>query len=667
MFTTSITGMTLTCPFGLTHCSGFSNPLLQNNLIWQNRSFYIGIGNLGQGTLNQQKLISLFDAFTGTAAPVQTAFGQCTSGVSYWDIGVRGDTGPSNHGSGFTLSPKFTLLDDPADYTTGNNVGFNPSVVSQYCNGSRVPPNCSVANGCGGPSGYGVPPGIVDASTPNPVFSLTPSATVDEGNNWINVSWGPLALSDDSVTGGANANYGGGALFANYALASGSQAIDYVPVNTTNLPTTTNPALALDFFGRPRPDPSQPNFFDIGAVEFQGASTAPAPTLTSISPLSANKGTTTTAVPVTLTGTNLSTVTAVNVSASGITVTNVVAVNATTVTATFSIASTASTGAHTVSVTASGITSNTVTFTVIGPTLTGINPTSGLRGTAVPVTLSGTNIPATGPYTINFSAGSGITAGAVTYNAGTLTTTFTIAASAPIQTDSVSVTTSIGQTNNINFAVTGPTLTSVSPASAPRGSTSVPVTLTGTNFTAGSTVSVNGTGVTVGTVTFVNATTLTTTFSVSTTATVGNHTVTVTTLANGTTNGVTFTVTQGVIAFGAPVGTLTTSPANTTTKTATVTVSNTATGADAGPIQFTGISITKAGAGGGTFSVTGGSCTATTLLAAGSSCTVTFQYAPGTSTATVSGAVTIADTGASNFGVGGTTTTSQSGATFNAN
>ena len=74
-----------------------------------------------------------------------------------------------------------------------------------------------------------MPPGIVDASAPNPVFSLTPAATVDEGNNWINVSWGPLALSDDSVTGGTNGNYGGAALFANYALNAGSPAIDHVP------------------------------------------------------------------------------------------------------------------------------------------------------------------------------------------------------------------------------------------------------------------------------------------------------------------------------------------------------------------------------------------------------------------------------------------------------
>jgi hypothetical protein len=266
LLTTSLTGLTLTCPNGLTNCKGFSNPKLESNVIWQNRSFYIGVGNLGQGTLNQQKLVSLFDAFSGAAAPVQSATGQCTPGVGYWDIGVRGDTGPSNHGSGFTLSPTYSVLDDLADYSSpsSHNMGSNPVVVSQYCNGSRVPPECTSANGCGGPSGYGVPPGIVDASTPNPVFSLTPAATVDEGNNWINVSWGPLALSNPSVLG-ADGNYGGGPALGNYALQGSSPAIDYVPVGQPHPPT--------DFFGNPRPDPAVPGAFDVGAVEFQGRGT----------------------------------------------------------------------------------------------------------------------------------------------------------------------------------------------------------------------------------------------------------------------------------------------------------------------------------------------------------------------------------------------------------
>jgi hypothetical protein len=260
----------ITCPNGTTGCKAYSNPLLQNNVIWQNRSFYIGITGAGKGLVNQQNQVGLFEAFTGTAAPAQTAFGQCGA-ASYWDIGVRGDMSVTGHESGFRLNPKYSVLDDTG--YDASNLTTDPSIANKYCNGGRVPPTCSVADGCGGPSGYGVPPGIVDASTPNPVFSLTPTATVDEGNNWINVSWGPLALSDDSVTGGTTGNYGGGNAFGNYALQQSSPAIDYVPKNATTFPAAL--PIATDFFGNPRPDPAVPNSFDVGAIEFQGVGTAP--------------------------------------------------------------------------------------------------------------------------------------------------------------------------------------------------------------------------------------------------------------------------------------------------------------------------------------------------------------------------------------------------------
>jgi hypothetical protein len=110
----------------------------------------------------------------------------------------------------------------------------------------------------------------VDASTPNPVFSLTPSATVDEGNNWINVSWGPLALSDDSVTG-ADGNYGGGGPFGNYApTASFDGTAAAIPTTEPNYATLVP---KTDFFGNLRPEPGDTAHFDPGAIEV--GSTAP--------------------------------------------------------------------------------------------------------------------------------------------------------------------------------------------------------------------------------------------------------------------------------------------------------------------------------------------------------------------------------------------------------
>jgi hypothetical protein len=239
-----------TGPGNLTNasCKHISYPLLANDVFWQNRSFYIGVGPLGTGTLNQQNVVSLYNAFTTTKAGSQTATGSCPT-ASYWDIGVRGDTRPSNHSSGFRLAPTYSVLTDAGDYPSLNNQGSNPTVVSQYCNGARTPPEF-------GGLGYQVPPGVSDATVPNPIFNLTPSATVDEGNNWINISWGPLALTNP-VTG---------TTLGNYALQAGSPAVDHIP---TSSPTYTI-APNRDFFGRPRPDVTSTSI-DVGAVELQGS------------------------------------------------------------------------------------------------------------------------------------------------------------------------------------------------------------------------------------------------------------------------------------------------------------------------------------------------------------------------------------------------------------
>jgi hypothetical protein len=277
-----------TCPSGqggTNRCRSFSNPILGNNIIWQNRSFQVGISAAGTGTLNQQNIVTLYNSSfptsgggVGSAAPAQTATGQC-SGGSYWDLGVRGDSGPGNHAGGRTLSPTYSVISS-GSYGGANNSTTAPSIVAQYCNGSRVPPECSVADGCGGPKGFGVPPGIADAVTPNPVFSLNPSATVDEGNNWINVSWGPLSLTNPN---GVSGNLGGGAMLANYNLTA---AIDNIPVSQLHPPT--------DFFGNARPEPGESTttgHFDPGATEFGSTPPPPPPQLGVLTFTSATNGT----------------------------------------------------------------------------------------------------------------------------------------------------------------------------------------------------------------------------------------------------------------------------------------------------------------------------------------------------------------------------------------
>jgi hypothetical protein len=266
------------CPLGQAtsgQCRYFSAPLMTSNVIWQNRSFDIGVGGFGPANQNQnqQKVVTLLNAFTGTAVASQPQMDGTTNDGSgsivtggtgacdltnsqYWEVGVRGDTGPANHSvypmtsTVLKLNPQWSVLTDAADYTGANNSALHPQFISQYCNGSRVPPE-------NGSMGYAVNPGTNETNAvPFPVFNLTPSATVDEGNNWVNVRWGPVSMNHP-VTG---------TTLGNYALASGSPVIDLIPCSVARP--------AADFYGNARPETGETcsntsGHFDPGAVEFQ--------------------------------------------------------------------------------------------------------------------------------------------------------------------------------------------------------------------------------------------------------------------------------------------------------------------------------------------------------------------------------------------------------------
>ena len=572
-------------------CRKQSVPLLANDVFWQNRSFYIGVGSLGTGGQNQQNVVSLFNAFTTNHAPSQPqtdavttstnggtivsgGTGACPSGVSYWDIGVRGDTGPTGPSNHPGLAPSYSVITTLGDYASAtlHNTSGDPAAISQYCNGSRWPPEF-------GSAGYQVPAGISDATVPNPIFSLTPAATVDEGNNWVNMSWGPLALTNTSN------GTGNGSLLGNYGPATGtSSVVNLIPGSAT---ANFNEAPNLDFYGTTR---KTNNAVDAGAVEFTGSNTLP--TLTSIVPNTGARGT---SVAVTLTGTNLAGATSVNLSGTGVTATITGTPTATQVTANFTITTGAATTARTVSVTTGAGTSNTVIFNVTvppAPTVTAVNPNTGVRGTNVAVTITGTNFTNTGTTVAVSGTNVGVT-GVTVVNSTTITATFNIATGAGLGARNVRVTTP-GGTSAINsgdqFTVTGATLTSVSPNTGVRG-TAVSVTLTGAGLTGATNVTVSGSGVTVSGITAVNDTTVTATFTVSTTATVSNRNVAVVTPI-GTTNNVTFTV-QGP----------TLTAINPTTGTHNTTV----------PVTITGTNLGNAN--GVTMSGTGISCTGVTASA----------------------------------------------------
>jgi hypothetical protein len=247
----------VTCPTGHPNCTHVSIPTLANDILWGNRSFHIT-------TVGNPAVITL-------APPLNQAglTGTCAAGANYWDIGVYGDTSqaPGSNPGGYSLAPTNSIL--TAGYSgSGNKAGSGanyPSFAHPYCNGSRVPPEiaptlCSPAGatgngnanapGCTRPNAVGIttPPGIPDNNPFYENFTLTPAATVDEGNNWINMFYGPLSTVNATIQkGGAGYN----ALLGNYAPNAGS------PSGTGG--STTHPA--FDFFGNSRAGTTQ-----IGAV-----------------------------------------------------------------------------------------------------------------------------------------------------------------------------------------------------------------------------------------------------------------------------------------------------------------------------------------------------------------------------------------------------------------
>jgi hypothetical protein len=244
------------------NCGFISLPKIDNNLIWQNRAFHIEVGGFGTGAQNLQHIVTLVPQLT------QNSTGECMPGVYYWDIGVRGDTDPlggnralpgGTTGVDAKLSPRYSLLTSTTSYTGENFTTTGQAVNKQYCNGARIPPeNCgpdvTSSLNPGLCRGFNAPAGRSETTGLSPVFTLTnitPAATVDEGKNWINLTYGPLTLNHPVTL----------ATLGDYTPVAGSPAIDAIPFGG---PTYAE-APAADFFGNQRKVGGSP--VTIGAVE----------------------------------------------------------------------------------------------------------------------------------------------------------------------------------------------------------------------------------------------------------------------------------------------------------------------------------------------------------------------------------------------------------------
>lgn len=161
----------------------FSNPTLDNNIVWHNRSFY-------------WQMVEGCDATTSTTPcfglqPVIAADG---SGAVYDDLAVRGTTG--------CLNPRnsvLTVLSDASCTYAASNLAADPMFVAEYVNGS---PGQTIV-------------------MPETTTSLATAAALDEGGNFIDVRFGPLTLTNAVAIPDCPV---GTCLLGDYHLQSGSPA-----------------------------------------------------------------------------------------------------------------------------------------------------------------------------------------------------------------------------------------------------------------------------------------------------------------------------------------------------------------------------------------------------------------------------------------------------------
>jgi len=207
------------------------------------------------------------------------------------------------------------------------------------------------------------------------------------------------------------------------------------------------------------------------------------PTVTSVAP---NTGPTVGGTAVTITGTNFAA--GATVTIGGKAATNVVVVSGASITAT---TPTGTAGAVTATVSNPGGQSGSLTggFTyIIGvPTVTSVTPNTGSTAGGTAVTIAGTNFIAGATVTFGATAATSV----VVVNSTSITAATPVGAAGAV-TVTVTVSGQIGSLTNGFTYVVIPTVTSVAPNAGPiTGGTAV--TISGTNFAAGATVTIGAT------------------------------------------------------------------------------------------------------------------------------------------------------------------------------
>src|SRR5258708_39152289 len=113
----------------------------------------------------------------------------------------------------------------------------NRRVIGHNSNVARKPPEkCTAGQGANDPGmckGYFTPAGQSETVGVSPVFvfnGIAASATVDEGNNWINMTYGPLTLGRPPVgTAGSTPSAGPPGASAALGIPKGADPVTSPP------------------------------------------------------------------------------------------------------------------------------------------------------------------------------------------------------------------------------------------------------------------------------------------------------------------------------------------------------------------------------------------------------------------------------------------------------